>query len=70
MPPKRPPFAVGRRWFWRASHARRNEYRVYNDYRVYRVYYEPDSGFECMRDPNRNTRTWHDIDARKGCIAT
>lgn len=57
MPPKRPPFAARRRWFWRASHARRNDYRVY---------YDPDSGFEYMRDPNLNKRTWHEIDARKG----
>lgn len=51
-----PPFAQGRRWHLRASHAR--------PYIDRRVWYDPDNGYEYQRDPNPAKGTWHEIDPR------
>jgi hypothetical protein len=49
-----PPFAEGRDWYRRASHARSINRRVW---------YDPDDKFEYERDPVKDT--WHQIDWRE-----
>ena len=53
----KPPFARGRQWRKRASHARG---RI-----THRVYYDPATGYEYEQDPNPAKGTWHEIDWRQ-----
>ncbi len=55
--PSPPPFARGRRWRLRASHAKQIKHRVW---------YDPDTGFEYDADPNPLRATWHEINPRTG----
>ena len=51
-----PPFAEGRRWYKRASHARGRINK--------RVWHDVDNDFEYDPDPNPEKGTWHEIDWR------
>jgi hypothetical protein len=52
-----PPFAEGRRWVKRASHARQLNQRVF---------FDPDDGYEYWPDPRPLSTNWHQIDWRRG----
>ncbi len=53
-----PPFARGRPWRLRMSHAGRAI--------RHRVWYDPTTDREYERDPNPQRGTWHEIDWRRG----
>ena len=57
MPRAKPPFALGRRWYVRASKA----YPAIDR----RIWYDPDDGSEYERDPTPEKGTWHRIDPRR-----
>jgi len=55
--PTPPPFARGRQWRWRASHAKRIRHRVW---------YDATTGYEYEPDPRPPHDRWHEVNPRTG----